>query len=62
MGKRTNAERTDFMLRLPEELAQWLGREAAKVNRSRNAMITRILSQYREYIESEGEVSVDAER
>lgn len=60
MGKRK--DRTNFILRLPEDLAEWLGREASQENRSRNAVITQILSQYREYLESEREVSADAER
>ncbi|HKZ93189.1 MAG TPA: ribbon-helix-helix protein, CopG family [Candidatus Bathyarchaeia archaeon] len=36
-----------FSLHIPEDLAEWLEREAARQSRTRNNLISRILQQYR---------------
>ncbi len=40
-------DKRHFSLVLPEDLAEWLDREAAHQGRTRNNLINRILEQYR---------------
>jgi len=44
--KKTLSKRR-FSLHIPEDLAEWLEREAARQSRTRNNLISRILQQYR---------------
>jgi len=51
-----------FSLVMPEDLAEWLDREAAKHGRTRNNLINRILQQYRRKPKRNADSEVDAEQ
>jgi len=47
LGEKRALGKRRFSLNLPEDLAQWLEREAARQGRTRNNLISTILQQYR---------------